>query len=106
MTIAATCSWGAGKCYEGKIDDYRIHAQVLDRPSKKGIAEGRIVQLYLSKNHSFGIQHCELFYNLGWDSPPPTGSLRSVVEQAVYQIDGKRVDWAVERKRYEASWRK
>lgn len=92
-------------CYEGEINGYRIHARVMQHPSARGIAKGRIVQFYVSKTGLFGIRDCELFYNLRWDSPPPTGQIRSVVEQAVKQIDSKSVDWDEERKRYEASWR-
>ncbi|MFC0213885.1 hypothetical protein ACFFK0_15750 [Paenibacillus chartarius] len=104
MAIVLTCSWGKGMCYEGEINSYCVHAQVMDDPSAQGIAEGRIVQFYVSKTGLFGIRDCELYYNQGWDSPPPI-AIRSVVEQAVRQIDGKRVDWEVERQRYRASWR-
>jgi hypothetical protein len=105
MPITATCPWGPGTCYEGEIEGYRVHAQIMDRQSKVGIAEGRIVQFYVSKTGLFGLRDCELYYNRGWDSAPPFGMLRSVVEQAVGQIDGKRVEWALERKRYEDSLR-
>lgn len=105
MAIQATCSWGMGMCYEGEINGYRIHAQVMDEPSAQGIAEGRIVQFYVSKTGLFGLRDCELSYNRGWDSPPPTGAIRSVVEEAIRQIDGKCVGRDEERRRYEASWR-
>lgn len=105
MPIQATCSWGMGMCYEGEINGFRVHAQVMDNPSAEGIANGRIVQFYVSKTGLFGIRDCELYYNRGWDSPPPNGAIRSVVELAVRQVDGKHVDWNEERRRYEASFR-
>ncbi|TLS48845.1 hypothetical protein FE782_28735 [Paenibacillus antri] len=99
MAMTSTCSWGLGMCYAGEINGYKIHAQVLEHPSKQGIAEGRIVQFYISKSGLFSLGHCELSYSRGWDSVPSTGALRAVVEQAVRQIDGKQIDWAVERQR-------
>ncbi|MEB3103311.1 DUF7678 domain-containing protein [Ferviditalea candida] len=105
MPIKVMCSWGLGMCYEGEINGYRIHAQVMEHPFAQGIAEGRIVQFYVSKTGLFSLRDCELSYNREWDSPPPSGALRSVVEQAVRQIDGKQVDWDDEKRRYEASLR-
>lgn len=105
MSISYVCPWGRGNCYQGKIDGYFVHAQVFDHLSPEGIAEGKISQLYLSKSGLFGLRDCELYYNLGWDSAPPQGQLRNVVEKVVRHVDGKDVDWAFEQRRYKESWR-
>lgn len=40
MPIAVICSLGAEMCYEGEIEGYRIHAQIMDHPSRRALPKG------------------------------------------------------------------
>lgn len=106
MTIKATTTWGAGTCYEGELEGYRVLAKVLDRPSRKGLGSGRIVELHIGKYGTFTLRDSVLCYKEEWFHSPPTDSiLKRVVEQVVRQIDQKPVDWQREQTNYEATFR-
>lgn len=106
MVLSVTGTWGRGNVYEGEINGYRVMALAARHLSPEGLGNGHIEQLHVGINGLFSIRDSVLTYNREWFSVPPTERrLQDVVEQAVRQIDGKPVDWAAERRRYEAAIR-